>query len=63
MYTGTGDENTDIGAHLMGFVCGFTGGMLLTRVRDRLADPHWQRVAAGATAAILILAWIAAFGS
>jgi hypothetical protein len=47
----------------MGFVCGFTGGMLLTRVRDRLADPHWQRVAAGATAAILILAWIAAFGS
>ena len=23
MFTGTGDENTDIGAHLMGFVCGF----------------------------------------
>lgn len=63
MYTGTGDENTDIGAHLMGFVCGFAGGMLLTRVRDRLADPHWQRVAAGATVAILVLAWIAAFGS
>jgi membrane associated rhomboid family serine protease len=63
MYTGTGDENTDIGAHLMGFVCGFAGGMLLTRVRDRLADPHWQRVAAGATLATLVLAWIAAFGS
>ncbi len=63
MYTGTGDDNTDIGAHLMGFVCGFAGGMLLTRVRDRLADPHWQRVAAGATLATLVLAWIAAFGS
>lgn len=63
MYTGTGDENTDIGAHLMGFVCGFAGGMLLTRVRDRLTDPHWQRVAAGATLATLVLAWIAAFGS
>ena len=63
MYTGTGDENTDIGAHLMGFVCGFAGGMLLTRVRERLADPHWQRVAAGATLATLVLAWITAFGS
>jgi membrane associated rhomboid family serine protease len=62
MYTGTGDENTDIGAHLMGFVCGFLGGMLLTRFRDRLTDRQFQRTAAILTPALLILAWIAAFG-
>ena len=62
MYTGTGDENTDIGAHLMGFVCGFAGGMLLTRFRDRLDDPQLQRVTGIAAFAALVLAWITAFG-
>mgnify|MGYP000455821688 CR=1 FL=1 len=27
-----GDANTDIGAHLMGFVCGFAAGMILTLI-------------------------------
>jgi membrane associated rhomboid family serine protease len=62
MYTGTGDENTDIGAHLMGFVCGFVGGMLLTKYREYLTDIRWQKRAAIATPAMLMLAWIAAFG-
>ena len=62
MYTGTGDENTDIGAHLMGFVCGFGGGILLTRFRDRLSDPKLQRNAGIAGVAALLLAWITAFG-
>jgi rhomboid protease GluP len=62
MYTGTGDENTDIGAHLMGFVCGFGGGVLLTRFRDRLGDPQLQRSAGIAAIAALVLAWITAFG-
>lgn len=31
MYTGTGGPNTDIGAHLLGFVCGFGAGMILIR--------------------------------
>jgi membrane associated rhomboid family serine protease len=62
MYTGTGDERTDIGAHLMGFVCGFIGGMLLTRVREHLRNPALQRNAAIATLGALILAWVAAFG-
>ena len=61
MYTGTGDENTDIGAHLMGFLCGLAGGMLLTRWRDQLPDPQWQSAAATAAAALLIGAWVAAF--
>ena len=62
MYTGTGDENTDIGAHLMGFVCGFGGGILLTRYRDRLGDPQLQRIAGTIALAALMLAWITAFG-
>ncbi len=62
MYTGTGDENTDIGAHLMGFVSGFAGGIFLTRFRDRLADPKLQRTAGIAALASLVLAWITAFG-
>ena len=62
MYTGTGDESTDIGAHLMGFVCGFAGGILLTRFRDRLGDAQLQRSAGIAAFAALALAWITAFG-
>ena len=62
MYTGTGDENTDIGAHLMGFVCGLGGGILLTRYRDRLGDPQLQRIAGTIALAALMLAWITAFG-
>jgi membrane associated rhomboid family serine protease len=61
MYTGTGDANTDIGAHLMGFVCGFVGGMLLTGLRDHLTRSHWQVAAAISTVVFLIGAWIAAF--
>ena len=62
MFTGTGDENTDIGAHLMGFVCGFGGGILLTRYRDRLQDRNLQRLAGIAAIATVLLAWITAFG-
>lgn len=63
MYTGTGDENTDIGAHLMGFLCGLAGGMLLTRWRDRLTNPRWQSIAAAAAALLLSSAWVAALGA
>lgn len=61
MYTGTGDANTDIGAHLMGFLCGFAGGMLLTQVRDRLTQNHWQRASATLALLIVVGAWTAAF--
>jgi hypothetical protein len=60
MYTGTGGPNTDIGAHLMGFVCGFGAGMLLVRVRDRLQDPSLQKICGVAAAVFLALAWLAA---
>ena len=60
MFTGTGDENTDIGAHLMGFVCGFAIGMLMT-VMGRMPAPARVQYAAGAAAIGLVaLAWVLA---
>jgi rhomboid protease GluP len=63
MYTGTGDANTDIGAHLMGFLCGFSGGMLLTIIRDQLTQKRWQIIATLLALLITIVAWITAFHS
>ncbi|MCO4812314.1 MAG: rhomboid family intramembrane serine protease [Gammaproteobacteria bacterium] len=60
MFTGTGDENTDIGAHLLGFVCGFGTGMLLTMIGKMPAPPRTQRVAGAAALAIVATAWLVA---
>ena len=61
-YTGTGDENTDIGAHLAGFVCGFAAGMLLIRATDRFGDRRLQRAAGIAAAGIVVACWTVALG-
>lgn len=59
-FTGTGDENTDIGAHLAGFLCGLVAGPLLTAVADHLPNRRLQR-ACGLTALLLIAgAWLLA---
>jgi rhomboid protease GluP len=60
MYTGTGDENTDIGAHLFGFLCGFGGGMLLTLARDSILEDRWQWLSAAAAILLIIGAWAVA---
>ncbi len=60
MFTGTGDENTDIGAHLMGFVCGFAAGMLLTLLGRMPAPPRVQLVAGAGALGLVALAWILA---
>lgn len=60
MFTGTGDENTDIGAHLLGFVCGFAIGMLLTLIGKMPAPPRVQAVAGGLALGIVAIAWIVA---
>lgn len=57
MFTGTGDENTDIGAHLMGFVCGFGTGMLLTILGRMPAPPRIQYAAGGMAVGLVVLAW------
>lgn len=60
MYTGTGDENTDIGAHLMGFLCGLAAGMLLSSARDRLVNPRLQLVCGVMAVVVVAGAWLAA---
>ncbi len=57
MFTGTGDENTDIGAHFMGFVCGFGTGMFLTLVGRMPAPPRIQVVSGAAAIGLVALAW------
>jgi len=59
MYTGTGDANTDVGAHLMGFVSGFAGGMLLVRFIDALSSIRVQISFGVAAIALLVAAWVA----
>lgn len=63
MYSGTGDGNTDIGAHLLGFLSGFTGGVLLVRWQQRLENGRLQRRAAAAAILSIVFAWILALGS
>jgi membrane associated rhomboid family serine protease len=59
-YTGTGDENTDIGAHLAGFGCGFVAGILLTLAVNHLARRTLQ-IAGGILAILLVaVAWLIA---
>ena len=60
MFTGTGDENTDVGAHLMGFVCGFATGMVLTLLGRMPAPARVQFVAGGVAIAMIAIAWFAA---
>ncbi len=59
-FTGTGGENTDIFAHLTGFIAGFGLGVLLARFRIPRAR-QVQQAWGGAAVATLALCWILAF--
>jgi membrane associated rhomboid family serine protease len=61
-YTGTGGPDTDIGAHLAGFVCGFGIGMLLTLLPAAPSSRQFQLLFGTAAAAMLVIAWAMAFG-
>lgn len=61
-YTGTGGPDTDIGAHLAGFVCGFGIGMVLTLLPAIPSSRQFQLLFGTATAAMLVIAWAMAFG-
>ena len=57
MFTGTGGENTDIGAHLTGFLCGFGGGALLSPYMHGFAAKRLQIATAIAALALVVGAW------
>jgi len=59
-YTGTGDENTDIGAHLAGFVCGFLTGMILTLASRYLAHRALQFASGIAAILLIVYSWLVA---
>ena len=61
-YTGSGDENTDVLAHLTGFLCGFLLGWLNGELRgDWRFRPDIQRMAGGVALAIVASCWVIAF--
>jgi len=57
MYTGTGGENTDIGAHLLGFVCGFGAGLILIRLGKIPKDIQTQLVAGAIAFGLIFFSW------
>ena len=57
-YTGTGDENTDVGAHLSGFVCGFLAGMVLTYLYRYVPNENVQRMSGILAVSIVVIAWL-----
>jgi membrane associated rhomboid family serine protease len=59
-YTGTGDQNTDIGAHLSGFACGFGSGIILTLFPQQFGARQVQLACGAAAALIVAFAWTAA---
>ena len=58
--TGTPGSNTDTGAHLAGFVCGFLGGIVMPRFYAFVPDKRVQTYSGYAALFIVALAWIAA---
>jgi membrane associated rhomboid family serine protease len=61
-FTGTGspESNTDTGAHLAGFACGFGAGMLMIYAYRFVPDPRLQKIAGAVAVGIVVLAWMAA---
>lgn len=59
-YTGTGTENTDIGAHLAGFVCGFIAGVLLIRAAPLLDSARLQKISGLLSIALIAGSWMIA---
>ena len=57
MYTGTGGERTDIGAHLMGFVAGFIAGVILIAIGGNLRAPRLQLLTGSAAIGLIVISW------
>ena len=65
MFTGagSGDGTTDVGAHLMGFVCGFAAGMPLSAYIPQLSSHRLQLGAGVSAATLMVIVWIIALGA
>jgi len=59
-YTGTGGPDTDIGAHLAGFVCGFSSGMIVSRLPGVSENGQAQVMSGFLALGIIFLAWTVA---
>ncbi|MBT6209358.1 MAG: rhomboid family intramembrane serine protease [Woeseia sp.] len=59
-YTGTGDANTDVGAHVTGFACGFAGGLVLTSLYRYIPAKKVQQTCALLAIALISGAWMLA---
>jgi rhomboid protease GluP len=64
-FTGTGGANTDLGAHLFGFIVGLGLGLLIARFAlvDWLRSAHVQLVCGALAAMLLVAAWYVALAS
>lgn len=59
-YTGTGGPNTDVGAHLAGFVCGFVSGTIVSRLTKNVPSARVQTLSGLMTLGLLCIAWVIA---
>lgn len=59
-YTGTGDANTDVGAHLAGFICGFLSGIAMTYIYHYVPKARVQRTTGTLAIVIVVFAWVLA---
>jgi len=57
MYTGTGGENTDVGAHLFGFLSGFGAGFILIRLGTLPRDTRSQLIAGAIAFGLIFFSW------
>lgn len=60
MYTGTGGPNTDIGAHLFGFIAGFVAGLIMIRIGPLPRDSRSQLIAGTAALGLIFFSWMIA---
>lgn len=60
MYTGTGGPNTDVGAHLLGFLCGFGASYILTRSGNITRRSRTQLIAGSVALGLIFFSWMIA---
>ena len=57
MSTGTGGQNTEIGAYLLGCVSGFGAGLILIRLGEVARDTRTQLIAGALAFGLVFYSW------